>query len=125
MPRVRRLFPNEFRIKLAKEADAGSVTAVAKKYKTSEQNVFNWRNTYREFGEAGFVGVGQRRAAKAKPNSHHLKTLPSDAIPGVLGDVISKLRTKVVAERKRRKETEQVLRLVRDRIQKLIATVEE
>lgn len=132
---VRKKYPNDFRIKIAKEADAGSIADVAKKHKLAENNVYNWRATFRKYGEAGFVGVGKRgpranstpvslKSASVGPNKAHLRKklekAAGQALSGLLGEVVVDLRTSLAAEQKRRVAAEKALLAVRSRLQKII-----
>lgn len=132
MAKARKRYPNDFRIKVAKEADSGSITDVAKKFKVPENNVYNWRATYRKHGEAGFVGMGKRGpragAVRAVNSGQLQKRLERDAgkaLSGLLGKAIVDLRSQLAAEQQRRKNAEKVLRIVRGRLQKIIAAVKE
>jgi acetate kinase len=62
-------------------------------------------------------------------NSAHLRKrlekAAGHALSGLLGDVVVDLRAQVAAEQKRRKTAEKALRIVRSRLQKIIASVKE
>lgn len=117
----RKDYPNDFRIKVAKEAQESPVPEVAKKFKLPENSVYNWRATFRKFGEAGFVGPGKRGpvALAAKPKGNGALKLPSvlsgKTLEKAAGQALSGLVGKAVASLKAQVETEQKLRLAAER----------
>lgn len=123
---ARKQYPNDFRIKVAKEANEGSITEVAKKYRVPENNVYNWRATFRAHGEAGFVGMGKRgpKAGNSSPTKATLSGNVNKRLERAAGAALSKVLGEALgAERKRRVEAEKALAEVRKRLQKLYLSI--
>lgn len=126
---TRKQYPNEFRIKVAKEAQEGSASEVAKKYKLQENSVYNWRNVLRTKGEAGFVGMGKRGpnavaakvGAKSTPlaSSASLKKRLEKAAGQALDGVLGELRGQIANEQKLRIAAERELQTLRSKLQQL------
>lgn len=123
MPK-RKQYPNDFRIKVAKEADAGgSLPEVAKKYKVPENNVYNWRATFRKHGEAGFVGMG-KRGPRATSNGSGSNKATLSSFQKAAGAALSKVMDEALAEeRKRRVAAEKALAAVRGKLSQLLKTL--
>lgn len=119
----RKQYPNEFRIKVAKEADTSSITEVAKKYKLPDNSVYNWRATLRKHGEAGFVGMG-KRGPRATGNSGSTKVTLDRGLEKAAGAAISKvLRDALGKEQQRRVAAEKALAEVRKKLQQVLSSI--
>jgi len=128
---TRKKYPNSFRIKVAKEAAGGSVVAVAKKYKLSDNNVYNWRAILKSSGEAGFVGAGKRaplsnKVGKVAPvgnNPGQIKKRLGVAISGVVADIITGLRSQLATETKRRVSAERSVEKARKQLHRAMVSL--
>ena len=124
----RKQYPNDFRIKVAKEAQEGSPTEVAKKYKLPENSVYNWRAVLRTKGEAGFVGMGKRGPGTTKKglgagfklaSSAAIKKRLEKATGQALNGVLDELRGQITKEQKLRIAVEKELQGLRNKLQQL------